>query len=292
MAGHISWEEARNHLRRMREDQVRDGQTVVSLWEDVLMSERNKLGDELWTVYEQVCIAALDCQRIDISETCIELLKSKFPNSLRVKRLLGMKYEAEERFHKAGDLYDDIIKEDETNMFARKRKVAILKAQNKTLEAIEELNKYLKQFMTDFEAWMELCDLYLAVQDYTKAAFCMEELIMSNPHNHLYHQKFAEIKYTMGDPDNMAIARTYFAQAIKLNPNSVRSLYGCFLASSNLAASSNRKDKQSNIKYAAWAAQQLKEKYTTVQPEDLTNQTRVLESIERVLESLTEKTSN
>lgn len=38
--------EARNHLRRMREDQVRDGQTVVSLWEDVLMSERNKLGDE------------------------------------------------------------------------------------------------------------------------------------------------------------------------------------------------------------------------------------------------------
>lgn len=30
----------------MREDQVRDGQTVVSLWEDVLMSERNKLGDE------------------------------------------------------------------------------------------------------------------------------------------------------------------------------------------------------------------------------------------------------
>lgn len=35
----------------------------------------------------------------------------------------------------------------------------------------------------------------------------------------------------MGDPDNMAIARTYFAQAIKLNPNSVRSLYGCFLVS-------------------------------------------------------------
>ena len=30
----------------------------------------------------------------------------------------------------------------------------------------------------------------------------------------------------------------------------------------------------------------------TVQPEDLTNQTRVLESIERVLESLTDKTSN
>lgn len=47
--------------------------------------------------------------------------------------------------------------------------------------------------MTDFDAWMELCDLYLLFQDYSKAAFCMEELIMSNPHNHLYHQKYAEV---------------------------------------------------------------------------------------------------
>ena len=48
--------------------------------------------------------------------------------------------------------------------------------------------------MTDFEAWMELCDLYLSQQDYTKAAFCVEELLMSNPHNHLYHQKYAEVR--------------------------------------------------------------------------------------------------
>ena len=49
--------------------------------------------------------------------------------------------------------------------------------------------------MTDFDGWMELCDMYLQLQQYEKAAFCVEELIMSNPHNHLYHQKFAEVVY-------------------------------------------------------------------------------------------------
>ena len=47
--------------------------------------------------------------------------------------------------------------------------------------------------MSDFESWLELSELYLQEQDYAKAAYCMEELIMSNPHNHLYHQRFAEV---------------------------------------------------------------------------------------------------
>lgn len=50
--------------------------------------------------------------------------------------------------------------------------------------------------MIDQDAWNELCDLYLLEQEYAKAAFCMEELILQNPHNHLFHLRFAEIKYT------------------------------------------------------------------------------------------------
>ena len=45
---------------------------------------------------------------------------------------------------------------------------------------------------------MELCDLYLSEQDYGKAAFCIEELILSNPRNHLFHQKFAEVRLLQG----------------------------------------------------------------------------------------------
>ena len=51
--------------------------------------------------------------------------------------------------------------------------------------------------MPDFEDWMELRDLYLSQLDYSKACYCMEELIMSNPHNHLFYQKCAEVRNIM-----------------------------------------------------------------------------------------------
>ena len=66
---------------------------------------------------------------------------------------------------------------------------------------MEKSNHHLRvnfRFMADFDGWMELCDLYLLVQDYEKAAFCMEELLMSNPHNHLFHQRYAEVRHLNG----------------------------------------------------------------------------------------------
>jgi hypothetical protein len=50
--------------------------------------------------------------------------------------------------------------------------------------------------MADQEAWMELCDLYISQQEWNKAAFCVEELMLHSPFNHLYLQRYAEIKYT------------------------------------------------------------------------------------------------
>lgn len=80
--------------------------------------------------------------------------------------------------------------------------------------------------MSDQEGWLELCDLYLLHHEFGRAAFCMEELLLNSPHNHLYHQRYAEIKYTQGGFDNMEIAKAHFCQAAKLNPNNLRALYG------------------------------------------------------------------
>lgn len=51
--------------------------------------------------------------------------------------------------------------------------------------------------MSDVEAWQELCELYLQCQDYQKAVFCAEELLLHQPHSHLFQQKVADIRYTM-----------------------------------------------------------------------------------------------
>lgn len=83
--------------------------------------------------------------------------------------------------------------------------------------------------MSDQEAWHELSNCYLAEGEYARAVFCMEEVLLHNPHSHLIHQRLGEIRYTMGGLDNVELAKTYYLQAYKLNAKNLRVLYGLFL---------------------------------------------------------------
>ena len=83
--------------------------------------------------------------------------------------------------------------------------------------------------MGDAESWMELCELYIAEQEFAKAAFCCEELILQNPNNHIYFQRYAEIRFTQGGFENMEMAKTYYAKAVTLNSSNMRALYGLLL---------------------------------------------------------------
>ncbi|XP_022101462.1 ER membrane protein complex subunit 2-like isoform X2 [Acanthaster planci] len=225
MAAAISWEDARELLKKWREENARRSAETLELGEFVLTNYK-RLGDEVWAVHEQVCIAALDVGDIEEASLSINALKKQFSKSTRVKRLQGMKLEAQGRFDDAKLVYEELLKEDPSNAMIKKRMISIFKAQDRIPEAIKELNKYLESFMADHEAWLELSELYIQEQNYSKAAFCLEELIMSNPHNHLYHQRYAE-------------AATH-------------------LASSQKATSKSKKE---NIRYAAWASQQLQHRY-------------------------------
>lgn len=70
--------------------------------------------------------------------------------------------------------------------------------------------------MSDQEAWHELCNLYLAEGDYAKAAFCMEEVLLHNPHSHLIHQRLAEIRYTMVSIYSVHLFITFLFYSLKL----------------------------------------------------------------------------
>ncbi|XP_071959368.1 ER membrane protein complex subunit 2-like isoform X2 [Antedon mediterranea] len=229
MATSMNWIDLRDKLRKWREENSRESEAIVEHGEVLIAHHSHKIGDEIWIVYEQLCIAALDCCRMDLANHCISTLESKFPDSVRAYRLRGMRFEAEERYKEAIELYDGLLKKDEANSQIRKRKIAISIAQGHREDAIKELNTHLKQFMGDQEAWKELADLYILEQHYDKAVFCYEELMLNNPHNHLYHQRYAELKYTQGGVENMEIARKYFAQTLKLNIKNIRALYGFYL---------------------------------------------------------------
>jgi len=257
-------DEAKVLLRNWREENVRQSDDVVDLWEELLADAADDLGEEKWMIVEQVCVAAMDTNRVDVLDICLKDLRANFDkDSLRVRRLLAMRAEMMEDYDRALAILDSILEEDEANSQARKRKVAIHVAQGDNGRAISELNRYVREFMNDGEAWMELCDLYVLEQDYAKAAFCCEELILQNPNNHLYYQKFADIKYTQGGFEHMELAKSYYSQAAKLNPDNMRALYGLLLTATQLLSSpkctaQKKKDYQKSVN---WAAKQVSSKY-------------------------------
>uniref|UniRef100_A0A8C7CA37 ER membrane protein complex subunit 2 n=1 Tax=Oncorhynchus kisutch TaxID=8019 RepID=A0A8C7CA37_ONCKI len=219
--------------------------------------------------------------------TCLQELKRQFPGSQRVKRLAGMRLEALEKYEDASKQYDSILQDDPTNTAARKRKISILKAQGKSAEAIRELNEYLEQFVGDQEAWHELSELYINEHDYGKAAFCLEELMMTNPHNHLYCEQYAEVKYTQGGLENLELSRKYFAQALKLNNRNMRALFGLYMSASHIAACPkvNATVKKANVRYAAWATNQINRAYQLAGRGTKENKCSV-KAVEEMLESM------
>uniref|UniRef100_A0A1A9W598 ER membrane protein complex subunit 2 n=1 Tax=Glossina brevipalpis TaxID=37001 RepID=A0A1A9W598_9MUSC len=265
----MCWRDVRDYFRKWREDNERRSDDVINLWEAVLEDKVIKTGNEKNLILEQVIVAALDTARLDIAGKCIKELSSEFPGSLRVMKFKAMQLEAMERYNDALEVLDAIIAKDETNAAPRKRKVAILKAKGRRIDAIKELNEYLKKFMSDQEAWNELCNLYLAEGDYAKAAFCMEEVLLHNPHSHLVHQRLAEIRYTMGGMDNIELARTYYSQAIKLNPKNLRALYGfylcCTMVANSRALGTKRKEAQKMAQWALNQANTLTAKRSTIE---------------------------
>uniref|UniRef100_A0A8D0NPZ1 ER membrane protein complex subunit 2 n=2 Tax=Sus scrofa TaxID=9823 RepID=A0A8D0NPZ1_PIG len=235
----LFFSEMRDKMRKWREENSRNSEQIVEVGEELINEYASKLGDDIWIIYEQVMIAALDYGRDDLALFCLQELRRQFPGSHRVKRLTGMRFEAMERYDDALQLYDRILQEDPTNTAARKRKIAIRKAQGKNVEAIRELNEIVF------------------------SAFCLEELMMTNPHNHLYCQQYAEVKYTQGGLENLELSRKYFAQALKLNNRNMRALFGLYMSASHIASNpkASAKTKKDNMKYASWAASQINRAY-------------------------------
>uniref|UniRef100_A0A673VSV2 ER membrane protein complex subunit 2 n=1 Tax=Salmo trutta TaxID=8032 RepID=A0A673VSV2_SALTR len=279
------YEKMRDKLRKWREDNHRNSEQIVDVGEELINEHASKLGDD--TCCTQPTLIAPPLCPLPL-QTCLQELKRQFPGSQRVKRLAGMRLEALEKYEDASKQYDSILQDDPTNTAARKRKISILKAQGKSAEAIRELNEYLEQFVGDQEAWHELSELYINEHDYGKAAFCLEELMMTNPHNHLYCEQYAEVKYTQGGLENLELSRKYFAQALKLNNRNMRALFGLYMSASHIAASPkvNATVKKANVKYATWATNQINRAYQLAGRGTKENKCSV-KAVEEMLESIT-----
>ena len=90
----------------------------------------------------------------------------------------------------------------------------------------------MEKFAGDAGAWNEMCEMCLEVGDFNSAAFCLEEIVLSQPLDTNLHCKLGEVYATLGGIDNMKLARKHLAQALDIEPENKRALYSLIAVSS------------------------------------------------------------
>ena len=138
-------------LRKYREENSRSHDEVVELWTNVLSKHNlSKLADEKWLIIEQVFKSALHCFQLVLASQCLKQLTEQFKSpSRRLAILRGMYYETTGEYDKAEEIYSDLLKDNETDATVQKRQICLLKAQNRTNEAIAALNTYLNLYQVN-----------------------------------------------------------------------------------------------------------------------------------------------
>ena len=281
------FELSRHIVLGVREAKVNRPDLVHKYGLHLLEQHKSSLSHEVWAMMEQVYVALLQRGRVarrggsagpsaaaaaaalSTAQELISTLSTQFPGSLRVKRLEGMMWEAKGETKLASTSYDEILAEDPSNLLALKRHVVLCKSQRNYAEAARKLVEYLSTFCSDPEAWLMLHELYLAQQQFKRASFCIEELVLINPMNYIYHLRAAELLYTMGMSDRggsheqLFMARKYFAHALELKPGCLRALYGILLVCAALGASTKSKGTKVNSEeLVAFIEPQLIKAYT------------------------------
>jgi tetratricopeptide (TPR) repeat protein len=214
---------------------------------------------------------------VESARAHIEILKKRFPESSRVEKLEGLALEAEGKFDKALELYDGMLKKNHANLAVMKRMVACRKAKREKTEAVKDLLSITTNFPGDLETWLELADLYIEFRNYAQAAFCLEEVILIDPTRSHYHNKLADIYYTLGTPSDasthqadakkhLLLARKHYSVSLTMQNASInrKAVYGVKYASLALepilkAVKGDEMEAEVNKKMLEFAEEQIKE---------------------------------
>jgi len=246
-------------LQAMRLHKIRQPDLVVLHGGKLLSSSPGRLGNDVWTVMEQVFIAAVELGMDAWRDYCLKQLSNKFPSSVRVERLKGVYAESCEKWGEAKKIYQKILADKPEDMVTHKRLIALNKQRGKTVEAIEEINKYLETFSTDTEVWHELAELYIEAGSLQRAVFCFEELIVTNPRSVYHLLTYAELLYSTQDYE---LARKYYSLAAYLDSTCLRALWG--LLAVNLALAEKDKVNEKMGQLQTFTVERLKHAYKDV----------------------------
>ena len=140
-----------DQLRQYREENSRAHDEILDLWKNVLSKHNlSSLGDEKWLILEQIFKSALHSSQQSLASDCLQQLTDQFKStSHRVSILRAMFHEYTGDYNEAEEIYSALMTKNETDAVVWKRKIAILKEQNRIRKAIRELIAYLELYQVN-----------------------------------------------------------------------------------------------------------------------------------------------
>ena len=146
----------------------------------------------------------------------------------REKKLLRMYGEESEIDPKGGEIplkqYKSMMINDQNDNESIKKYIFFMKLSvdlnNKQSinDYIELWNLYLDAYMNDPDAYNELAQVYLMVNEYDKAIFCLEELFLHNPNDYKILNKIGDIYCSKNNPGDARTAIKFYSRSIIINP--------------------------------------------------------------------------
>jgi tetratricopeptide (TPR) repeat protein len=200
--------------------------------ENFMIKFKNRIGLQENFLYKKLFFIHLELKNYNDAMNILYRLIKEFGKE---KKLLRMYGEESEIDPKGGEIpmrqYKSMMINDQNDNESIKKYIFFMKLSvdlnNKQTinDYIELWNFYLDAYMNDPDAYNELAQIYLMVNEYDKAIFCLEELLLHSPNDYKVLNKIADIYCSKNNSADAKMAVKYYSRSIIINPTP-RAFYG------------------------------------------------------------------
>jgi len=192
------------------------------------------LGYQKYFYLEKSFYLALEFHLLDVARGLYQKFRQEFgdePKIIRMKAQL-METETIDQIDDVIHSYKKLINYNQEDKISIKRYIGLIKPilmSENINKYIEIWNEYLKVYMDDYEAWYELSDIYIISNNFNKAIFCLEEVLLHQPNNFAIYTKIGDMLCSFNNSESAANSIKYYSQSILLK-TTPRAFWGLLYA--------------------------------------------------------------
>lgn len=177
------------------------------------------LGVSKFFYLEKFYYLAIELRLANVAREIINKFISEFGKEPKIVRMEAQLLEIED-MNSAFNLYKKLILHNQEDRVSIKKFIGFIKPifSDNIKKYIEIWNDYLKVYMDDYDGWYELSDIYLQTSNYSKAIFCLEEVLLHIPNNYEIYTKLGDILNTLNNSESAHNAIKYYSQSILIKP--------------------------------------------------------------------------